>query len=383
MGINRRHLALFVAATFAIYAFTSVYYLLPSYLEGEGRSSASVGLLVSAYYVVVSLVRPFGGWMTERLGVRKTLLLAGLTAASGGFLLAAATATPLVLAARMITGLGFSCYCVALTSLQSLVTSDSSRGATFAITSLGSIGPLFLVIPLADALLHRGWNLAYLLEAPLMALAATVLALFLPDIDNESDRLRPAWGSYGELFALPDVKILLLSAFAFAVTDSAIVYVANLAATKGLTASPFIAVSGLASLGTRLLFRRHMDSVPRRKLAGPSFGVMALALLLASSAARSATLIGAGLLFGIGLGFAFPVHLALVGDLTSPGLRPKGTAMIYLAQDLSWVMLPLFVGFSSPLLGLKGAFRALAGFSLAASIILTVLWNRPSRRARR
>lgn len=46
-------------------------------------------------------------------------------------------------------------------------------------------------------------------------------------------------------------------------------------------------------------------------------------------------------------------------------------------------MAPLFVGFSSPLLGLTGAFRALAGFSPAASVILTVLWNSPSKRARR
>ena len=383
MEVNRRHLALFVAATFSIYAFTSVYYLFAAYLEGEGRSSAAIGLLVSAYYVVVLLVRPFGGWMTEHLGIRKTLVLSGLTATAGGLLLALTKATPLILAARMITGLGFSCYCVALTSLQSLITSDRSRGATFAITSIGSIAPLFLVLPISDALLQRGWTVAFLLEAPLMTLVATALAFCLPDVDDSPLHFRPLWGSYRELFALANIRLLLLSAFAFAITDSSIVYIANLTATRGLSSSSFIAASGLASLVTRLLGRRHMDDIPRKKLAGPSFGVMALALLFVPAAANPGALIGAGLLFGLGLGFAFPVHLALVGDLTSPGLRPKGTAMIYLAQDLSWVMLPLFIGFSSPLLGLTGAFRALAGFSLAASVVLTVLWNRPSGAQRR
>ena len=385
MGEKKWGLALFVAATFFIYAFTTVYYLFASFLEMEGRSSAATGLLVSAYYVTVFLVRPFGGWMTEHLGVRKTLVTAGLVAALGGLLPLGDPSVVRLFLARVVTGVGFGSYCVALASLQCLVVPDRSRGATFAMTSIGSIAPMFLVIPLADALLQRGFFLAYLIEAPCLALAASATALLLPDIDKRPCRLRPTWGSYRDLFALANVKLLLLSAFAFAVTDSAIVYIANLTASKGLTASPFISISGVTALVVRLLGRNLMDRLPRRKLAGPSFGLMALALLWASltGEAEATDLTLAGALFGAGLGVAFPVHMALVGDLTPPELRPKGTAMVYLAQDLSWMTLPLFIGFTSPLLGLPGAFRSLAGFALAASAALTLFWNRPSRGSRR
>jgi MFS family permease len=379
LGEQKRDLALFVTATFFIYAFTTVYYLFASFLESQGRGSAAVGLLISAYYVTVSLIRPFGGWMTEQMGVRKTLVAAGLIAAVGGLLPLGDPSTARLLLARVVTGVGFGSYCVALTSLQCLVVPDRLRGSTFAMTTIGSIAPLFLVIPVADGLLQRGLFTAYLIEAPLLALAAATMAFFLPDREGGACVTRPAWGSYGQLFARSGMKLLLLSAFAFAVTDSAIVYVANLAGAKGLSASPFIAISGVAALVVRLLGRNLMDRLPRRKLAGPSFGLMALALLWASAAGNMTGLALAGALFGAGLGVAFPVHLALVGDLAPAELRPKGTAMVYLAQDLSWMGLPLFIGFTSPLLGLPGAFRALAGFALAASVALTLFWKRPSR----
>ncbi len=383
MGEKKRGLALFVAATFFIYAFTTVYYLFASFLEKGGEGSAAVGLLVSAYYVTVSLIRPFGGWMTEHLGVRKTLVTAGLVAALGGLLPLGDPSAVRLFLARVVTGVGFGSYCVALASLQCLVVPDRSRGATFAMTSIGSIAPLFLVIPVADWFLQRGLFTAYLLEAPLLAVAAAAMAFLLPDGDAPDCTSRPTWGSYGQLFARDGMRLLLLSAFSFAVTDSAIVYIANLTASKGLTASPFISISGVTALVVRLLGRNLMDRLPRRKLAGPSFGIMALALLWASLTGEATGLALAGVLFGAGLGVAFPVHMALVGDLTPPELRPKGTAMVYLAQDLSWIGLPLFIGFTSPLLGLPGAFRSLAGFALAASTALTLFWNRPSRGSRR
>jgi MFS family permease len=72
-----------VLATFGIYAFTEVYYLFANYLAELDMSSARAGILVGAFFASTILCRPFGGVITERLGVRRTMIAAACLCGAG------------------------------------------------------------------------------------------------------------------------------------------------------------------------------------------------------------------------------------------------------------------------------------------------------------
>ena len=58
---------------FAIYSYSNAFFFLAPYLAGRGYSAASAGILVGVFYAATTAVRPVGSWITERIGVRKSI----------------------------------------------------------------------------------------------------------------------------------------------------------------------------------------------------------------------------------------------------------------------------------------------------------------------
>ena len=81
-----------------------------------------------------------------------------------------------------------------------------------------------------------------------------------------------------------------------------------------------------------------------------------------------------GFFYGLGMGFAYPAHLALTADLAAPPLRAKASALVHLSMDLSWFLLPLYMGFGSSLFGTLTAFRLFALLCIAAAGVVTWMW---------
>src|SRR5262245_37961878 len=80
--------------------------LLPEIEQRTGASEAALGIALAAYAVPIALLSLPMGRAADRLG-RKTLLVAGLlTVAAGSALLAVSETVALLIAARMIQGVG-------------------------------------------------------------------------------------------------------------------------------------------------------------------------------------------------------------------------------------------------------------------------------------
>jgi MFS family permease len=365
-----------VLATFGIYAFTEVYYLFANYLAELGMSSARAGVLVGAFFASTILCRPFGGVITERLGVRRTMIAAACLCGAGSLgLLGAGTSFPAIFAARVVMGAGFSLFLVALATYQGLAIPEQVRGSFFALTCVGSIAPLFTILPTAEVLLFSGHVRLYLGLAPLAAVLCFAMSFSLEPLDA-SGALPKNWGTFAELMGSRGYPTLLLSALCFSLPDAAIVYVARMASEAGLSPSAFMIPVALAAIGVRVFGRDLLDRIPRTSVAAPAFALMGVALFGASYGASTFVLAFFGTLYGVGVGYAHPIHLALVSDIAAPSLRAKGTSLLYLTMDIAWFVVPLGLGFLGGITGLPDAFRAAAFVTLGAAVGIHLLWLR-------
>jgi MFS family permease len=143
-----------------------------------------------------------------------------------------------------------------------------------------------------------------------------------------------------------------------------------------LSPTSFVVANGLGALAMRTLGRKFFNRYPRYVFAGPSLLVMAFFLYLTTLAASDFQLFACGLFYGVGMGYGFPAHLALVGDLAPARLRAKSSALVHFCNDSSWFVLPVYVGFAARRVGEMGAFRLLALASAAFGIGVTVMWAR-------
>lgn len=367
----------FLLSKYFIFGFTSVYYIFAAYLEQMGISPEGTGFLVSAFFFATTLARPISGRLTERLGARKTILLSALLATAGSVILTlSGTSLPLLLLCRILTGFGFGSMVVALATLQNLVVPDEIRGSAFSWTAVGSVAPLFTVIPLGEYLIRTGHYGLYLWMAPVMGLFAAWMTRALPSDRNQEPPGETPSISWGELLAAPGMKTLLICSLLFAVPDGTLVYIVNLTDSLGLVGSFFMVPVSLAALAVRAFGRKIPDLIPRTLLPAPCFALMASALFGTTLAGSNVQLILWGSLFGIGMGLGFPVLFSLTGDLLPPRLRARGTAAVYLIMDFCWMGVPMAMGFCKPILGLPFTFQVMAVLSIASALWVQWLWNK-------
>ena len=335
-------------------------------------------MLVSVFYAATTAVRPVGSWITERFGIRGSMIASSLLClACAAVLHIYQGSFSFFVGLRIVMGIGFSVFMVALTTYQALAVEEAKRGLAFALVAIGSIVPMFTIVPLTDFLIRNNLGRIYLL----LPVAASALALMLAIRLNtkqttgfEETSSTMKWGSYRDLFRETPAWRMLCSCFFFGLCDSSIVFLGSMLLEKGLVPSWFVFAMAGGALFVRTAGRNLFNRYPRTVFAGPSFLLMAACLIWLSFVDSPAGMLLSGFLYGIGVGYGYPAHLALTADLAPARLRAKASALVHFSMDLSWFLLPLYMGFGSTLLGTLLAFRLFALFCLITAVAVTVMW---------
>ncbi len=373
-----RHILSLIVINIAIYSYSNAFFFLAPHLAARGYTAASAGILVGAFYAATTAVRPLGGWITERAGVRRSMICSALLCLACAIALQLWEGPlPWFVGLRIVMGVGYSIFMVALTTYQALSVSESKRGLAFVLVSVGSLIPMFTVVPLTDYLVRNDLGRFYYLLPIGAAALSLLLALRLHPAGADfpsSDGSPMKWGSYGDLFRDTPAAKILFSCFFFGLCDSSIVFVGNVFLERNLVPSWFIFSLGGGALLIRIAGRNFFNRYSRTAFAGPSFLLMALCLLGVSMAESPVSLVAWGFFYGLGMGFGYPAHLALTADLASPHLRAKASALVHFSMDLSWFLLPLYMGFGSSLFGTLTAFRLFAILCIAAAGVVIWMW---------
>ena len=355
-------------ANFGIMAFSQVYFLLPMYLSDKGITDpGAVGWILGAFFFASTFPRPFLAYLVEALPLRRLVFAASFLCFSAGVGIVCSKAVVPLIFWRLLAGLGFGLFLVALTTYQTFVIPEEVRGSAFALITVGSIFPFIVVLPAGDFMLHRGMGGLYIWLAPLMALVCAFVSLTLRPAKRGQKQEKENWGSWRELLSLKLVKGYLVSAVIYGLTDAAIISVTSLAMEKDLPPSAFMVPFAWGALLIRLLGFKILDIVPKGILASLVIGVNAIGLIGAALASNNLIFGVSGLIYGIGVGIGFPLYLALVGEVTPRHLRPKATALAWFLLDGCYFVTPIIFGYLSEFLGASGAFRALPIFLLAAA----------------
>jgi len=362
MNSSRALTLRFLAGNFAIMAFGDLYFILALYMQGMGVTDpGTLGWILGIYFAASMITRPLAGFVLERFSLRRVMLAASfLCLVSGAGVALAGSSVPLILLFRALTGLSSSLFLVGLTTYQVLAVPEKSRGSSFTLASAGTIAPFIALLPIAEALLRRGYFSVYIWSPLLPAILCLAVSITIPS-DDDLNLGNVYWGSYPEVLKLNASRTLLASVILFAMTDAAIVSMAGLALERGLLASSFISSQALTGMLIRLFGFKLMDRLPRNRLAAPCFSVTAFASVAVTFVKSDDWMIFWGVIYGIGMGYGFPLHLALIGDAVPARLRPKATTLVWFLMAGCYFVSPVLTGFIARYLNFAWAFRIICG----------------------
>lgn len=159
-----------------------VYPLLPIFLtQTLGASPAILGLIEGVAESVASLLRVFSGYVSDRLGQRKSVAIVGYTASTlGKVFLAAATGWPAVLAGRLVDRLGKGIRTAPRDALIADSAEATRRGRAYGLhRALDSLGATLGVVIAILLVRSAGGNYRAIFLLSLIPAAFGVAVLFL------------------------------------------------------------------------------------------------------------------------------------------------------------------------------------------------------------
>jgi MFS family permease len=352
---------------------------LPRYVEGPlGAGNVAVGIVVGAFSLSAFFLRPWTGRLSDRHG-RRIVMIGGasLFALSVvGYLVA--TSVPVLVAMRLLTGVGDALFFVAALSANVDLAPEDRRGEAMSFASLSlyvgiGAGPF-----IGEALIAWGGFEAAWIASIALAGAAVVLSLRLPamrpepgEIAQQRHRLLHRAG------VLPGV-VLFATIWGM---GGFLAFVPLYALDLGMGGSSL--VLGLFA-GLVVLIRSVGATIPDR--IGPgravriSLVLTSLGLAVIGLWRTPAGLVVGTFVFGVGVALFTPALFTLAVSGISPTERGAvmGTTSAFL--DLAFGLGPATLGFVAAGVGRGGIF--LAGSAVAALGLALVAATRLGGRPR-
>jgi MFS family permease len=187
-----------VAALAAIYLVSqflrnSVGVIAPDLAAEIGLSAGEIGLLSSAFFFSFAAAQIPLGIAIDRYGPKRCMLACAGVAFAGALLFAVATTATGLIAARVLMGLGSSCYLMAPLALYARRFPPERFTVLAGIQiAIGTIGTLFVTAPLAWASATIGWRATFLVVAGAVIVCAALVAVAVRE--DGTDRAHPAAG---------------------------------------------------------------------------------------------------------------------------------------------------------------------------------------------
>jgi MFS family permease len=365
-----------------------IHALLPLFMVGTlGLSVAAVGLIDGIAEATASIAKVFSGWVSDRLGRRKPLILLGygLAALSKPLFPLAAGALP-VLAARFADRIGKGIRGAPRDALIADVTPAGIRGRAFGLRqSMDTVGafagPLIaigLMLALANDIRAVFWI------AVIPAVVAVLVVLFAveePAAPADAPARAPLrladlkgldqayWGvvAIGILFTLARFSeaFLILKASDEGLPlwlAPAVLVVMNL--VYSVAAYP----AGIAS-----------DRIGTRGLLLASLAVLAAADMLLALAPGLVAAFAAIALWGLHMGLSQGLLSRLVADRAPAPLRGSAFGLFNLAAGVAMLAASVTAGLLWDGFGPAATFMAGAGFATAAALALLLLSRKVGR----
>lgn len=320
--------------------------VLPQISDELDVSTAAAGQLVTAFALAYALGAPVLAVVGGRVERRAVLVAALLAAAVGNALAALAPAYPLLLVARVASGLAAAAFTPSATVVATELSPPERRGRAVTVVFNGITLALVVGVPAGNLLgAVLGYRGVFALIAGLCLLAAVAVRLALPRVAAPPPvglRTRLAVAASGPVLALLGISVLNLVAAMSVYTYAAPLFAAT-AGVAGPVLGATLLAYGVGALTGNALGGRLADRFGGRR---PLLVVMPLFTVVLATLPLTATTVAgaAAALFALGtVGWATnaPVQsrlLALAPVGGSGLLLSLNASAIYLGAGLAGVV---------------------------------------------
>jgi MFS family permease len=360
-----------------------IHSLLPVFLVFELRiGAAAVGLIEGAAEGIALIVRSFSGVLSDRLGRRKSLALAGYgLGALTKPLFALASGAGLVFAARFMDRIGKGVRGAPRDALIADVTPAEVRGAAYglrqSLDTVGAfLGPLLaMACMLATSGSYR--TVFWLAVVPgFAAVAILALAVTEPEAHAPGTR-RPALslGDIGRLGAAYWLVVGFGALFTLARFSEAFLLLraGDVGIPVSLIPAVLVAMNvvyALTAYPAGFLSDHFGRSGP---IAAGLAALVAADLVLAAAGSIWVLAIGVAL-WGLHMGLTQGILAAMIADTATAARRGTAFGLFSLASGVATLLASVIAGFLWDRYGAPAAFHTGAGFACAA--LAVYLWLR-------
>lgn len=169
----------------------SIGVIAPNLAAELNMSASEIGLLSSVFFFVFAAAQIPLGIALDRYGAKRCMLVCAAFAIAGSLMFALAPNPAWLIAARVLMGLGSSCFFMAPLALYAKrFPPDRFATVTSVQFGLGTLGTLIATAPFAFAAATIGWRASFIIVAALTLVAALLIALLI-----QGDARAPAQGS--------------------------------------------------------------------------------------------------------------------------------------------------------------------------------------------
>ena len=333
MSIDRRRVAISLAAFCAFLDLYAPQAVLPLLSEELGVGAGDVGLLVSATTFAIALIAPFTGTVADVVGRKRVIATAMAVLVVPTILVALATSLPMLVLWRFVQGLllppVFAVTIAYIAEEFSPREATAVTGLYISASSLGGFFGRFLTGILAE---HLGWRDAFLVLAAVTLACAAGVAVLLPP-ERRFTRADGVVSSARQMFRhMADRRLVAIYAVGFGVLFTFVgtfTYVSFqlAAAPYSLSPSGLGAIFAVYLMGSLVspLTGRGVARFGRRRLV---IGLLALwAAGLSLTLASSLGAIIAGLALGVACGFVCQAVATGFVALSAPAGRSSAVGL--------------------------------------------------------
>jgi MFS family permease len=240
-----------MASLIAIYAISqflrnSIGVIAPDLSAELAMDASTLGLLSSAYFLTFAAAQIPVGIAIDRYGARTTLVVCGAITAIGTAMFALAPTSGVLIAARLLIGVGCSSFFMAPLAIYARrFPPERFASLTSIQLGAGSIGTLIATAPLAASAAAIGWRGSFMALAAI-TVVVTVAVMALVPRRQVVEASRESWGdTFRGVGAAMRVRSFWAVFFMHAATYSAF------ASVVGLWAGPWLADAYGADLRAR------------------------------------------------------------------------------------------------------------------------------------
>jgi MFS family permease len=371
----------FIMCGFTFTVFLSAFQLLPTApfrIQELGGSTFASGLFLGLLTYASATSAPLTGALADRIGQRRTLLVASLVILLCAAGYARTTRYGVMLALVVVHGVFWSALLSASAAYLTNLLPDGRRAEGIGYWGLSSVAAIAVAPPLAFWIMqHGGWRWICL-SCGALNLLMGVIAWTLPaDTRHERQLMLPFGGAPRRLIEWR-VLLLSLTLFMYSFGYGAITsFSAMFADALGVSPkSIYLTLLAVVILLTRPLSGPLADRIGYRRVFLPCLALIAVGLALLASASSLAWLVVSAIVFGIGFGTAYPVFVAYVMRDIHAARRGAAFGAILAAFDTGIGTGSSSVGWLIERFGFSAAFGVAAMLSAIALPYFVVVERR-------